>query len=233
MDAKKTVLPRPRALLFDAYGTLFDVYSVAQPVLAGLPCDPRLFAQVWRQKQIEYTWLRTLMDRYEDFRFVTEAALLTAARQLAVPLTEPQVRELMDAYFVTPAFADVPAALEALKSLPLGILSNGTPAMLDAAVRNSGLEAFFSEVISIDRLRIYKPSPRVYALGPEALKIPASEILFVSSNWWDAAGAKAFGFTVCWCNRAGSAPDDLGFAPDFTIRGLAELATLALGAVQQ
>jgi 2-haloacid dehalogenase len=224
MDAKKSNSPRPRAFLFDAYGTLFDVYSVAQPVLARLPCNPRAFAQVWRQKQLEYTWLRALMNRYEDFWFVTEAALLAAARQLSVPLTGAQTRQLMDAYLVTPAFADVQGALEALKALPLAILSNGTPAMLDAAVRNSGLEAFFSEVISVDRLRIYKPSPRVYALGPEVLKIPVAEILFVSSNWWDAAGAKAFGYTVCWCNRAGAEPEDLGFAPDFTVGGLAELA---------
>src|SRR5262249_23027432 len=104
------------------------------------------------------------------------------------------------------------------------ILSNGTPAMLDAAVRANGLEGYFEHVLSVDALRTYKPSPRVYALGPEAMKLPASEILFVSSNAWDAAGAKAYGYRVCWCNRTGAPADDLGFTPDQVIRTLDELS---------
>jgi 2-haloacid dehalogenase len=132
----------------------------------------------------------------------------------------------MEAYLFTPAFADVEGALESLKGLPLGILSNGTPAMLGAAIRNNGLESYFSGVISVDRLRVYKPSPRVYALGPEVLRVPAAEIFFISSNWWDAAGAKAFGYTVCWCNRTGAEPEDVGFAPDYTVRGLGKIADL-------
>ena len=115
-------------------------------------------------------------------------------------------------------------ALEALKGSPLAILSNGSPRMLDSAVRNNGLESYFAEIISVDRVKTYKPSPRVYALGPEILNLPAAEILFVSSNLWDAAGAKAFGYQVCWCNRSGAEMEDWGFAPDFTVLRLDRLA---------
>jgi 2-haloacid dehalogenase len=226
MSARETISPQPRAFLFDAYGTLFDIYAVAQPILAGLACDPRIFAQTWRQKQMEYTWLRTMMDRYEDFWKITERALLATARQLSVQLTDERTRQLMDAYLFTPAFADVKGALESLEGLPLGVLSNGTPAMLGAAIRNNGLESHFSGVISADRLRIYKPSPRVYAMGPEVLRVPAAEIFFISSNWWDVAGAKAFGYTVCWCNRTGAEPEDMGFAPDYTVRCLGKIAEI-------
>jgi 2-haloacid dehalogenase len=214
----------PRAYLFDAYGTLFDVYSVAQPLLAALPCEPRRFLQLWRQKQLEYTWLKTLMERYADFWHVTEAALLATARELSIELTGQHRQQLMEAYLFTPSFDDAKPTLKALGPSPRAILSNGTPAMLNAAVQNSGMESFFTEIISVERVSVYKPSPRVYALGPELLQIPADEILFVSSNWWDAAGAKAFGYRVCWCNRAGSPPEDLGFAPDIIIRSLTQLA---------
>lgn len=116
-----------------------------------------------------------------------------------------------------PPFDEARSALEALKGSPLAILSNGSPRMLDSAVRHNGLESFFAEIISVDRVKTYKPSPRVYALGSEILNLPAAEILFVSSNLWDAAGAKAFGYPVCWCNRSGAELDDLGFVPDFTV----------------
>jgi len=114
----------------------------------------------------------------------------------------------------------------ARKGSPLAILSNGSPRMLDSAVRNNGLESYFAEIISVDRVKTYKPSPLVYALGPEILHLPASETLFVSSNLWDAAGAKAFGYTVCWCNRFGAEMVDWGFAPDFTVLRLDRVASL-------
>ncbi|HEX4137073.1 MAG TPA: haloacid dehalogenase type II [Bryobacteraceae bacterium] len=208
-------MPKPRAVLFDAYGTLFDVHAVT-------PSGSSL-SQVWRQKQLEYTWLHGLMGTYEDFARVTESALRSAIDQLAMQLTEEQVRNLLEAYFRVPAFEDVRPALESLKRMPLAILSNGSPKMLDAAVRHNGLESFFTEILSVDEVRTYKPSPRVYALGTQRFKLAAEEILFVSSNWWDAAGAKAFGYRVCWCNRSGAPREHFGVAPDLTVDGLNQI----------
>jgi 2-haloacid dehalogenase len=214
------VPPKPRAFLFDAYGTLFDVHSVVLRGGAGIPGNLEALSQLWRRKQLEYTWLRALMGRYEDFRFITEAALRSAIRELSIEATDRHVERLMRAYLFPAAFEDARSALEALKGVPLAILSNGSPAMLHSAVRHNGLESYFVEIISVDRVKTYKPSPRVYALGPEILNLPPAEILFVSSNSWDAAGAKAFGYTVCWCNRSGASMDDLGYAPDVTVRRL-------------
>jgi 2-haloacid dehalogenase len=175
-------------------------------------------------KQLEYTWLLALMERYEDFWEVTEAALRFAAPRLSLKLTDRQLESLMQAYLVPTAFDDARSALTALKGSPLAILSNGSPRMLDSAVRSNGLESYFAEIISVDRVKTYKPSPRVYALGPEILNLPAAEILFVSSNLWDAAGAKAFCYPVCWCNRSGAEMEDWGFAPDFTVPRLDRVA---------
>jgi 2-haloacid dehalogenase len=212
--------PFMKAFVFDAYGTLFDVHSFdLHSVARG-----EALSQLWRQKQVEYTWRRALMQRYQDFWRVTEEALRAAAQQLRIELTEPQIEALMQAYLSPAAFAEVRAALDALKGLPLAILSNGSPRMLEAAVHANGLESYFSHVISVDRISTYKPSPAVYALGPEALKIPTAEMLFVSANAWDAAGAKAYGYRVCWCNRSGAAMDALGFDPDFTVERLDQIA---------
>jgi len=216
---------KPRAIVFDAYGTLFDVHSVVLSAGHGIPGDLQALSRLWRQKQLEFTWLRSLMDRYEDFWSITEAALRSAVRLLSIDLTGPQFDKLMQAYLAPAAFADARSALETLHGIPSAILSNGSPTMLNAAVRNSGLESCFAAVISVDRVKTYKPSPRVYALGPETLHVPAEEILFVSSNSWDAAGAKAFGYQVCWCNRAQEKMDDWGFAPDFVVSGLDRIST--------
>jgi 2-haloacid dehalogenase len=213
----------PKAFLFDAYGTLFDVHSVLRRNGAGLPGDLQALSQAWRRKQIELTWFRAVMERYEDFWSITEMALRSALQQLSIPAPEPQVELLMQAYLRPAAFDDVAAALDALKPARLAILSNGSPRMLESAVRANGLEGIFASVISVDRVRTYKPSPRVYALGPELLGLPADQILFVSSNRWDAAGAKAFGYRVCWCDRSGAEPEDWGFEPDFTVRRLDEI----------
>jgi 2-haloacid dehalogenase len=211
------VPPKPRAFLFDAYGTLFDVHS-------GVPGELQALSQLWRRKQLEYTWLRALMDRYEDFWSVTEAALRAAVGELSIEATERQMEQLMQAWLGPAAFEDARPALEALQGAsPLAILSNGSPAMLDSAVRHNGFESYFAEIISVDRVKTYKPSPRVYSLGPEILNLPPAEILFVSSNSWDAAGAKAFGYTVCWCNRSGVEMENLGLTPDFTVRRLDHL----------
>jgi 2-haloacid dehalogenase len=217
------MLPKPRAFLFDAYGTLFDVHSVVLRGGAGVPGDLEALSQLWRRKQLEYTWLRALMERYENFRHITEAALRSAVQELSIDATDRQLEQLMQAYLYPAVFEDARSALETLKGSTLAILSNGSPQMLDAAVRNNGLDSYFTEIISVDRLKTYKPSPRVYALGPEILKLPAAEILFVSSNWWDAAGAKAFCYKVCWCNRSGAPAENIGFAPDFTVSRLDQL----------
>lgn len=214
----------PRAFVFDAYGTLFDVHSVVMRAGAGITGDLDSLSRLWRQKQLEFTWLRALMDRYEDFAHVTEAALRTALAQLRIEANEQQVRQLLAAYLTPAVFPDAKAALEALVDLPRAILSNGTPAMLEAAVRAAGIESHFSHIISVDRVRTYKPSRKVYQLALDALGLPAAEILFVSSNAWDAAGAKAFGYRVYWCNRGRGEMDRLGFEPDFVATSLDEIA---------
>lgn len=225
----KSGLLKPQAFLFDAYGTLFDIHSVVRRDGADILGDLQALSELWRQKQLEYTWLRALMERYEDFWHVTEAALRSAVRQLSVEATDRQLERLMQAYLFPAAFADAKPALEGLKGLPLAILSNGSPAMLDSAVRNNGLESYFAEIISVDRVKTYKPSPRVYALGPQVLNLPAAEILFVSSNLWDAAGAKAFGYPVCWCNRSKAKLEDWGFAPDYMVHRLDQIAEALAG----
>lgn len=220
---------RPKAFLFDAYGTLFDVHSVLRCSDASLTGDLQALSQLWRRKQVESTWFRALMERYEDFWWITEAALRSSLQQLSMPAAEAQIEALMEAYLCPAAFDDVSAALESLKPAPLAILSNGSSQMLDGAVSGNGLESHFTEIISADRVKTYKPSPRVYALGHEILDLPAREILFVSSNAWDAAGAKAFGYRVCWCNRSGAEMEDWGFSPDFTVRRLDEIEGILAG----
>lgn len=215
----------PGAFVFDAYGTLLDVNSVVTRAGGGIAGDLDALSRLWRQKQIEFTWLRALMGRYENFWSVSEAALRTALAQLHINAGEERVRKLMDAYLEPALFPDVKAALEELGGSPRAILSNGTPAMLRAAVRAAGIGSHFSHIISVDQVRTYKPSPKVYQLAVDALGLAASEILFVSSNAWDAAGAKAFGFRVCWCNRGGGEMDRLGFEPDFAVASLDRILT--------
>lgn len=208
-----------RGYVFDAYGTLFDVHSVVE---AGreITGDPVALSTLWRQKQLEYTWLRALMGTYADFWAVTEAALRYSIRRLGLSANDAQVRRLMDAYLSLACFPEVKTALGRLAGRPRVILSNGSPAMLAAAVAASGLGAMLDHVISVDRVKTYKPSPRVYALGPETLGVPAGELLFVSSNGWDVAGAKAFGYQVAWCNRTGAPEEELGVRPDLIVTAL-------------
>jgi 2-haloacid dehalogenase len=212
----------PKAFIFDAYGTLFDVHSVVEAGRA-LASDPQALSLLWRQKQLEYTWLRTLMGRYEDFWAVTEAALRFALARLGIAAGDAAVAGLMEAYLSLATFPDVAGALAAMAGTPLGILSNGSPRMLDAAVRSSGLAGTFRHVLSVDAVKAYKPSPTVYELGPRAFGVPAGDILFVSSNAWDVAGAKAFGYRTCWCNRLAAPMDGLGVSPDLEVRTLDEI----------
>jgi 2-haloacid dehalogenase len=211
-----------RGYVFDAYGTLFDVHSVVE---AGreITGDPVAFSTTWRQKQLEYTWLRALMGAYADFWVVTEAALRYTIRRLGLTATEAQVQRLMEAYLSLACFPEVKAALGRLAGRPRAVLSNGAPTMLAAAVAGSGLGALLEHVISVDRVKTYKPSPLVYALGPETLGVSAGELLFVSSNGWDVAGAKAFGYRVAWCNRTGAPEEELGVRADLVVDALDKL----------
>jgi 2-haloacid dehalogenase len=219
-----------RGYVFDAYGTLFDVHSVIEAGRA-VTADPATLSALWRQKQLEYTWLRTLMGTYVDFWAVTEAALRHTLRRLGLAPSAAEVRRLMDAYLSLACFPEVGAALERLAGRPRAVLSNGSPAMLAAAVTSSGLAKYLDHVLSVDAVRTYKPSPLVYALGPGTLGIPAGELLFVSSNAWDVAGAKTFGYQTAWCNRT-DAPEvdvarqwieELGVRPDVVVRALDQL----------
>jgi 2-haloacid dehalogenase len=203
---------------------LFDVHSGVLRAGHNIPGDLHALSNLWRQKQLEYTWLRSLMERYEDFWDVTEAALHAAVTQLKIDASDAQLDGLMQAYLFPSAFPDARPALDALQGAPLAILSNGSPKMLESAVRHNNMEHYFAEIISVDQVKTYKPSPRVYSLATEILSLPASEILFSSSNWWDAAGAKAFGYKVCWCNRSQGQIENLGFSADVTVLGLDQIA---------
>jgi len=215
-----------KALVFDAYGTLFDVHSVIRLCDELWPGKGPALSQLWRAKQLEYTWQRSLMQRYEDFTRVTEAGLRYACKALGIRLADAERARLMDAYQHLAPYPEVADALARLAGRRLAILSNGSPAMLEPLVANAGLAKTLDAVISVDAVRIYKPDPRVYALAVEKLGVPTGAIGFVSSNCWDALGAKSFGFQVFWCNRAGAPVDELGVVPDHEMRSLAELPAL-------
>jgi 2-haloacid dehalogenase len=218
--------PALKALVFDAYGTLFDVHSVIAECEALFPGTGAALSQLWRGKQLEYTWLRSLMGRYADFSAITCAALTTACNMLRLELSEAAARRLMDAYLVLKTFPDVVDTLSRLRGRKLAILSNGSPDMLNALVRHAGLDQLLDAVISVDALRIFKPHPSVYAYAAQRLQAPAGAIGFVSSNFWDVAGATSFGFRAFWINRAEVAPDDLGYQPAAVLSRLSELPAL-------
>jgi len=215
------IVKNVRALVFDAYGTLFDVHSVARRCESFWPGKGAALSQAWRAKQLEYTWLRSLMRRYRPFSEVTLEALACACESLALSLTEKQSKTLMDEYLTLATFPDVADFLQNLKIKKRAILSNGSPDMLDPLVRHSGLG--FDAVLSVDTVKVFKPAPAVYELAAKKLNIPKERIGFVSSNCWDALGAKSFGFRVYWINRFAAPLDRLGFAPDKTIRTLSDL----------
>jgi 2-haloacid dehalogenase len=191
------------AYVFDAYGTLFDVHAAIARHRAAAGPDAVQFSQLWRLKQLEYAWTLTLAGRYVDFWTLTERALDYAFASL--PSVDRALRpKLLEAYLRLDAFADARIALSALKArgLRVAILSNGSPAMLQAAVEASGLAGFCDAVLSVDAVRMYKPRPEVYALVTDAFGISAAQAVFVSSNRWDVMGAASFGFRPLWVNRA-------------------------------
>ena len=239
-----------KAVVFDAYGTLYDIQSVASVTEQAFPGYGEIITQIWRIKQLEYTWLRSLMRRYEDFSEVTRESLAYTLRCLGLTYDEAAFARIMDKYLHLDLYPDALAALAAMRDRKLAILSNGSPDMLGALVKNSGLDRVLDATISIDTKKNFKPSPDAYSLIESTLHVPPHEVLFISSNPWDACGAKAFGLNVAWIERvtpeamalacANSelvAPltmfkairtqmDELGLKPDHCIHTLSELPDL-------
>ena len=211
------------AIVFDAYGTLYDVHSVQRRCESFFPGKGAQLSQLWRAKQLEYTWQRSLMRRYLPFSAVTREALAYASEALGLELTAERMEALMGEYNMLSPFADVEPTLARFASFKKAILSNGSPDMLAPLVENSGLK--FDAVLSVDEVGAYKPSPEVYELAASRLDLSREEVGFVSSNCWDALGAKSFGFTVFWINRGGAPVDRLGFKPDAVLTTLGEMGS--------
>ncbi|MCX8255667.1 (S)-2-haloacid dehalogenase 1 [Beijerinckiaceae bacterium RH AL1] len=213
-----------KAYVFDAYGTLFDVHSAIARQKATIGPKAEAMSETWRTKQIEYTWNTSLMGRWRDFRDLTAAALDTAAA-LHGGLPEGLRDKLVAAYEELDAYPDVAPALRALRAAgaKTAILSNGSREMLANATRAAGLTDLLDAVISVDEVRIYKTSPRVYALVEATLGVAPGDVAFQSSNRWDVAGAKAFGFDVNWVNRTGKPDEYVDLPPDRVIGSLSEL----------
>jgi 2-haloacid dehalogenase len=240
-----------KAVVFDAYGTLYDIQSVADVTEQAFPGYGEIITQIWRIKQLEYTWLRSLMQRYQDFAAVTRDSLAYTLRVLGLAFEREAFERVIEKYLHLDLYPDAASALTALKPRQLAILSNGSPDMLNALVRNSGLAPLLDATISVDANKVFKPSPQAYALIGEVLGTRPDEVLFVSSNPWDVAGAKAYGLNVAWIERVTPeamalacvdselvAPltlfkairtqmDELGLQPDHRIRALSELPGIA------
>lgn len=221
-----------KGVVFDLYGTLFDVHSVAARCESFYPQRGREISLIWRQKQLEYTWLRSLMRQYQDFERATEDALVYACQHLGLDLTDARKQVLCNEYLRITPFPEVPAALQAMRDsgLPLAILSNGSINSIDTVVKNAGLYDQFAHLISVDAIKIFKPDARVYALAEQMMQLDRNAILFVSSNAWDVTGAGYYGYPTCWINRGGSTFDELGRRPDHiahSINALADLLTAA------
>ena len=239
-----------KAVVFDAYGTLYDIQSVAAVTEEAFPGYGDIITQIWRIKQLEYTWLRSLMQRYQDFSVVTRDSLAYALRVLGLEYRSDAFERIMEKYLHLDLYPDATAALAAMRDRKLAILSNGSPAMLDALVANSGLDRVLDATISVDSRKIFKPAPEAYTPIESVLGVTPAEVLFISSNPWDACGAKAFGLNVAWIERVTPeamalaciksdvvAPltmfkalrtqmDELGITPDYRIHALSELPGL-------
>lgn len=215
---------RPMGIVFDAYGTLLDVSSVAAACDELAPGRGAELSRLWRQRQLEYTWLRSLMGRHADFWQVTGEALGYACAALGCPADPAGLAGLRDAYLTLAPFAEAPTALARLAPQRRLVLSNGTPAMLCAALDHAGLLPQLEAVLSVEAAGVFKPAPQVYALAPAHLGCRPDEVLFVSSNGWDVAGAAHAGLATCWVNRGNAPPEALGVTPTLVVRDLAELA---------
>ena len=239
-----------KAVVFDAYGTLYDIQSVASVTEDAFPGYGEVITQVWRIKQLEYTWLRSLMRRYRDFSAVTRESLAYTLRCLGLSYDAETFDSIMEKYLHLDLYPDALASLSAMKDRKLAILSNGSPDMLNALVRNTGLDRVLDATISVDANKVFKPHPDAYSLIESTLKVKPAEVLFISSNPWDVCGAKSFGLNVAWIERVTpeamalacvesevlppltmfkairTQMDELGYAPDHRIRALAELPAL-------
>lgn len=239
-----------KAVVFDAYGTLYDIQSVAAITGRAYPGYGEAITQIWRMKQLEYTWLRSLMDRYESFETITQDSLAYTLDNLGLTYNSAVFAEIMDKYRHLDLYPDALSTLQSLKGRKLAILSNGSSDMLDALVKNTGLEPILAATISIESRGIFKPSPKAYTLIGEVLGVSQDETLFVSSNGFDVSGAKAFGLNVAWVERVTAralaaefkandkvAPlsmfkamrmrnEHMGFEPDYRIASLSELPAI-------
>ncbi len=220
-----------QACVFDAYGTLFDVHSAAREAFNFLGDQSPALSELWRSKQLQYTWLRGLAGRYADFWQVTGDALdfaLATFKLEEVPALRPL---LMQSYLTLSAYPEVPATLQRLKTagMKLAILSNGTPSMLATAAAHAGIDGLLDMVLSVDEVQVYKPHAMVYQLVCDRLHTTPGEICFISSNGWDAHSAKAFGMRVVWCNRFHQPPERIPHTPDAEIASLNELPELIHG----
>lgn len=211
------------AVAFDLYGTLLEVASVGRAA-AEVTEDPAALVDLWRQKQLEYTWLRSLMGRYQDFWTTTGDALDYSLDRLGIRVDDDTRARLLGAWLDVRVYPEVPDALAALAPRRLAVLSNGNPEMLEAGLAAAALRDRFDHVLSVDELGMYKPHPSVYELALKAFGLPAEQILFVSSNPWDAAGARTFGLPVAWVNRMGLPFERLGVTPDLIVTDLSALA---------
>ncbi len=243
-----------KAVVFDAYGTLYDIQSVAAITEQTYPGYGEAITQIWRLKQLEYTWLRTLIERYESFEAITEQSLAYTLDNLGLAYNAGMFELIMDKYRNLDLYPDAMATLAQLKGRKLAILSNGSSAMLNALVRNTGLQPILEATISIESRKVFKPSPKTYTLIEEVLGVGPSETLFVSSNGFDVAGAKAFGLNVAWIERvtaqalakefAGPAPagaltmfkalrmrnEHLGVSPDHRVSSLTGIPAIVAAA---
>ncbi|CAB1060228.1 Haloacid dehalogenase, type II (EC [Olavius sp. associated proteobacterium Delta 1] len=225
--SQKSLIPNIKACVFDAYGTLFDVHSAVGKYDERLGEVADQLSSVWRTKQLEYTWLRSLMKKHVDFWQVTQDGLDYALDVFGIT-DKPLRDDLIDAYLHLNCYPEVPDTLAKLKDggRQIAILSNGSPAMLEAVVKSSGLEDLVQTILSVEMVGVFKPDPAVYQLAVDRLGVAAAEIVFMSANAWDAVGATAFGLRVAWINRFAQRSERLSFQPDTEIKTLAELPDL-------
>ncbi|WP_085909708.1 haloacid dehalogenase type II [Kiloniella majae] len=216
-----------KAFVFDAYGTLLDVHSAVHKLSRELGPNAQGISDIWRTKQLEYSWLRSLMESHSDFWNVTADALTYALKYHDMEDQDLHA-QLMSLYLEISAYQDALSTLKEINKYKYAslVLSNGSQEMLDKSLENSGLQPLLDKAISIDDVRIYKPSPQVYKLATDYVKCQPEEILFVSANAWDVAGANHFGFRVAWINRFKRPPEILPGKPEFIIDSLSELSQL-------
>jgi 2-haloacid dehalogenase len=220
--------PKPsriEAIVFDAYGTLLNPSSIGERLAGLLPGHWESILHTWRQKQLEYTWLRTCMGRYKDFYALTEDALHYALSAHGAMLMEASVRQLMSAYYELSAYEDVQPALSNLSEhYQLAVLSNANPSLLERGTHNAGIADYFQVLMSADEVGVFKPRPEVYALATHHLSCPKEAILFVSSNTWDIAGAASAGLFTAWINRSGGVSEQLGYDASYILQTLTAIS---------